>query len=109
MREMTLREVCNMLGLTRRAVQCYEKEGLVISSGKNKYGYLLYNEVAIKRIREIKMYRDFGFGIKDIKVLFEAEKEEYVELMTSRLEKMKKEWIELESNIERIEKLIHNK
>lgn len=38
MEAMTLREVCNAVGVTRRAVQCYEKEELVSSTGKNKYG-----------------------------------------------------------------------
>ena len=66
---MTLREVCNMVGVTRRAVQCYEHEGLVASTGKNKYGYLLYDEQAVKHIQDIKMYQDFGFALKGIKVL----------------------------------------
>lgn len=35
---MTLREVCNKTGVSRRAIQGYEKVGLVLSSGKNKYG-----------------------------------------------------------------------
>ena len=38
MQEMTLREICNIVGVSRRAVQGYEENGLVISSGKNKYG-----------------------------------------------------------------------
>lgn len=53
---MTLREVCNMVGVTRRAVQCYEQEELVSSTGKNKFGYLLYDEEAVMRIKEVKMY-----------------------------------------------------
>ena len=41
----TLREICNILEVTRRAVQGYEKAGLVTPSERNKYGYLLYNEI----------------------------------------------------------------
>ena len=33
----TLREVCDLLGVSRRAVQGYEKVGLVEPSGRNKY------------------------------------------------------------------------
>ena len=36
----TLREICNILEVTRRAVQGYEKAGLVTPSERNKYGYL---------------------------------------------------------------------
>ena len=53
---MTLREVCDMVGVTRRMVQCYEQEGLVASTDKNKYGYLLYDEEAVTLIQDIKMY-----------------------------------------------------
>ncbi len=99
MQEMTLKEVCSVLGITRRAVQCYEHEGLVTATGKNKYGYLLYDVVAINRIREIKLHQDFGFGLKEIKVLFEVTQQEYVELMRERLVKMKKQLVEMEANI----------
>lgn len=67
MQQKTLREVCNMVGVARRAIQGYEKIGLVASVGKNKYGYLLYDEEAIEKIRTIKQYQEFGFKVKEIK------------------------------------------
>ena len=42
----TLHELCDALGVSRRAVQGYEKAGLVAPSGRNKYGHLLYDEKA---------------------------------------------------------------
>ena len=56
MSELTLREICKVVGVTRRAIQCYEKIGMVQSTGKNKYGYLLYGDVAVNKIRTIKKY-----------------------------------------------------
>ena len=38
---MTLREVCDSYGVSRRAVQGYEKAGLISASQKNERGYLL--------------------------------------------------------------------
>ena len=38
MAEMTLRELCDSLGVSRRAVQGYEKAGLVSPEGKNERG-----------------------------------------------------------------------
>ena len=35
------REICETLGVSRRALQGYEKAGLVTASGRNKYGHLL--------------------------------------------------------------------
>lgn len=40
---MTLREVCDTYGVSRRAVQGYEKAGLISASQKNERGYLLYD------------------------------------------------------------------
>ena len=66
-KDKTLREICSEVGASRRAVQGYEKAGLVEASGRNKYGHLLYNEKAQKRIVEIKLYQDMGFKIREIK------------------------------------------
>jgi len=72
---MTLREVCNTLGVTRRAVQGYEKAGLVVASGKNERGYLLYDGKTQARIKTIKLYQRLGFKIIQIKDLIDAPKE----------------------------------
>lgn len=65
----TLQEVCNALKVSRRAVQGYEEAGLVKASDKNKYGYLLYDEEAQKRIERIRLYQQLGFRRKEIKDL----------------------------------------
>ena len=109
MEAMTLREVCNMVGVTRRAVQCYEKEELVTSTTKNKYGYLLYDEEAVKRIREVKMYQDFGFTLKEIKVLLIASDDEYADMLGKKLNDMRKRLSELETIVKRMEELIESR
>ncbi len=109
MQKKMLREVCNMVGVTRRAIQGYEKIGLVASAGKNKYGYLLYDEEAIEKIRAIKQYQEFGFKVKEIKELLEASEEVYVEMMTAKLVVMKQKFMELEANISRMEELLSEK
>lgn len=106
MQEMTLKEVCKKIGVTRRAVQGYEKAGLVSFSGKNKYGYLLYDEVAIEKIRIIKMYQDFGFTIKEIKELLAVSDEIYMRMMKEHIEAMKMEMAMLGERIRVAEKHI---
>lgn len=49
--DMTLKEVCLLAKVSRRAIQGYEKAGLVSATGKNKRGYLLYDENAQKGLR----------------------------------------------------------
>ena len=106
MQEMTLREVCNIVGVSRRAVQGYEEAGLVNSSGKSKYGYLLYDEAAVEKIRCIKQYQDFGFTVKEIKVLMTAVNEVYVEMMANRMEQMKIQLNNLLENIGKAERMM---
>lgn len=85
MKKITLREVCEMVGVSRRAIQGYEKNGLVQPIGKNKYGYLLYDEVAIEKISTIKMYQDMGFSVKEIKQLYCLTEEERKECIAKKL------------------------
>ena len=109
MQEMTLKEVCKKLGVTRRAVQGYEKAGLVSYSGKNKYGYLLYDDVAIEKIRIIKMYQDFGFTIRGIKELLAVSDEIYMRMMKERIEAMKLELSMLEKKVQIAEKCVQER
>ena len=64
--------------------------------GKNKYGYLLYNQKAQERIERIKLFQDLGFSIKEICILIDAPKEilklrleEQVQVITVELEQKK--------------------
>ena len=103
---MTLKEVCNHVGVTRRAVQGYEKAGLVQAIERNKYGHLLYDESAIEKIQEIKQYHNFGFSIKEIQTLMDLPKEKYLEMLENRLKLMQLEVRRLQENIENLERLI---
>lgn len=103
---MTLREVCNMVGVSRRAVQGYEEVGLVASSGKNKYGHLLYDDVAVEKIRCIKQYQEFGFTVKEISMLMVTTDDVYVEMMSNRVEYMKIQLNNLVENIGKAERMM---
>ncbi|MCM1107179.1 MAG: MerR family transcriptional regulator [Blautia sp.] len=69
---MTLREICDTVKVSRRAVQGYEKAGLVSASGKNRYGYLIYDVHSQERIRKIKLFQELGFSLKEIKDIIDA-------------------------------------
>jgi len=69
---MTLREICDSLGVSRRAVQGYEKVGLVKPTGKNERGHLLYDEQTRERIREIRLFQQIGFTRKEVVEIIDA-------------------------------------
>ena len=66
MEQMSLSQVCKKYHFTRRVIQGYEKEGLIKHSGKNKYGYLMYDEDQIKKIAYIRYLQLNGLTLKEI-------------------------------------------
>ena len=72
MKEYTLRELCEKCGVTRRAVQWYEKFGIVKAIGKNKMSHLLYDEETVKKVKEIKALQNYGLSVSEIKEYLES-------------------------------------
>lgn len=104
--EKTLREVCKDLNVTRRAVQGYENAGLASPSGRNERGYLLYDEEAMKRIKQVKMYQDMGFGIKEITHIIDGPKEERRQMLLQKVVKLREQREKLETVIHLAEEMI---
>lgn len=89
--DMTLREMCDALDVKRRAVQGYEKIGLVTPTKRTDRGYLLYDDAARARIEKIKMYQDFGFSVKEIKEVIDASEDIRKKALENKLQKLKEE------------------
>ena len=93
---LLLREICELTGVTRRAVQGYEKEGLMKPSSKNKQGYLLYDQEAVVRIKEIKLFQERGFTLKEIKSFETLSREDYKFKLTQKVSELEKRQSQLE-------------
>ncbi len=106
---LTLREVCEKVGLSRRMVHGYEKLGMVGSCGKNKYGYLLYDLDTVIVIYRIKKFREIGFSLKETKKLLSVNESVSKEMLKNRPCEMRQELKRLKIQIEFVEKLIENK
>ena len=76
MKDMTLREICEVTEVSRRAIQGYEQAGLVAASARNERGYLLYDDRSRERIQQIKLFQELGFSVKEIKGIIDAPKDE---------------------------------
>lgn len=66
---MTLHELCDSFGISRRTIQGYEKRGLVKATGRNMRGYLLYDPHMQAEILRVRRLQKFGFPVKEIKTL----------------------------------------
>ena len=102
----TLNEIHMETGVTRRAVQGYEQAGLVSASDRNKYGHLLYDEDAQKRITRIRFYQELGFTIREIKGLIDAPAPQVKASLEIRIACLKEERHNMDSLIEKAYELI---
>ncbi len=103
---MTLRELCNELGVSRRTIQRYEVFGLISPSGKTNRGYLLYDEVAFNCAKRIKEYQSFGFTLNEIKKLEHTSHEERKIILQTKLDILKSDKEKLHETIKILEKEI---
>lgn len=103
---MTLREICETLGVSRRALQGYEKAGLVTATGQNKYGHLLYDNAAETRIAQIKFYQQLGFSIKEITVIIDAPNAVIKTALERQVQKLSEEKAEMDELIEKANQMI---
>ena len=108
MAEMTLREVCLTLGVSRRAVQGYENAHLVSATNKTQSGYLLYNDSARERIKQIKLYQNMGFSIKEIKAIIDGPTDTLKTALIDREEKLKADIEHSQMMIVILQKMIAN-
>ena len=106
MEEKTLREICEETGVTRRAVQGYEKAGLISASGRNKYGYLLYSPETEVRIREIRFLQEIGFAVKEIKSFEDAPKEEQKEELAKKEQELRAKCERMKVLLNRLDEMI---
>lgn len=88
-------EMSKLAGVSKRTLQYYDDEGLLITERTND-NHRLYDREAMERIWEILVYKEMGLELREIKKVFslsETEKAEY----------FKNQIIEQKKNIRTIE------
>ena len=94
-----LSEVCKITGVTRRALQEYDRIGLISPTGKTNAGYWLYDDEAVKTIMLIQIFVEAGYERKEIKTVLER---------PDILDEIKKTIYKLEAKKKRIDGMINN-
>lgn len=64
---MTVGELAKKMGTTVRALQYYDKEGLLPPSGESEGGRRLYTDKDMVKLHQILSLKYLGFSLKDIK------------------------------------------
>lgn len=88
---ITLREMCQILGVSRRTIQGYESAALLAAQGKNKYGHLLYSEESLERAKQIHFLQQLGFYLSAIRGIIDAPSEVKRQAVEDRLQELRVE------------------
>ena len=69
---MKINEVENLVGVTRRNIRFYEKEGLLAPARNSQNGYREYGEQEGEELKKIKLLRKLGVPLDEIRRLQEG-------------------------------------
>ena len=108
MNGLLLREICELSGVTRRAVQGYEKFNLVAPAGKNKMGYLLYDESTIEKIKQIRQFQKRGFSLREISLLNRLSTDELKRVLEKKIDKLMQDSADIQTAILALKTMLEN-
>lgn len=67
---MNTNEVCNLINISSKSLRVYEDYGIVIPK-REKNNYRNYSEDDLLKLRTVKLLKELGFSLRDIKVLID--------------------------------------
>ncbi len=89
----TVHEVSTLTGVSIRALQYYDRIGLLCPSARTQAGYRLYADADLERLQQILLFRELEFPLKQIKVILDSPGfdrnralEQQIELLTMKKE-----------------------
>lgn len=81
---MSLKQIRDEIGISRKAIQGYENHGLIRSCSRDKYGHLLYDEKTVERIIRIRFFQKLSFTVSEIKEFIDKNDEELIPILATR-------------------------
>lgn len=77
-------EVSKLSGVSKRALQYYDDEG-ILPVKRTKNNYRLYDDETMERLWEILWYKEMGFDLKEIKIILEEGKDTVIEEKVNKI------------------------
>ena len=69
---MTVHEVSRLTGVSIRALQYYDRIGLLRPASYSEAGYRLYDDESLETLQQILLFRELEFPLKEIKRIIQA-------------------------------------
>lgn len=101
---MKIKEVSDLTGLTKKAINYYEEQGL-ITPAKTDNGYREYTENDISKLEKIAFYRKLDISIKEIKKIMHNEDNIFV--LKQIIEEKRKEEAKIRKHREYLQKILN--
>jgi DNA-binding transcriptional MerR regulator len=92
-------DFANQCNVTVKAVRLNEEKGLLRPAFVDQYtGYRYYDNKNVERLMQIMFFKDLGFTLREIRDIS-------IESILNKVDALKKKINEIQSNIEKLEKL----
>lgn len=88
---LTIGRLARKFGLSRSTLLYYDSIGLLSPSERSKSGYRLYTREDIARLQRIRLYRDSGVALQDIKHILEHPASDAAGVLERRFEALEQE------------------
>ena len=92
---MTVHEVSRLTGVSIRALQYYDRIGLLHPNERSEAGYRLYNDSALENLQQILLFRELEFSLDEIQRIinrpdFDREKalEQQIQILEMKRERI---------------------
>ncbi len=82
---LTVTKLARRCGLSRTALLYYESIGLMPAAERSSGNYRFYGEAAVRRLEQIRAYRDAGLRLNDIRVVLDRPGGDAFEVLERRL------------------------
>lgn len=92
---MKISEVKALTGLTKKALNYYEENGLIKPSVSEENGYRKYSDKDVEVLTQISTLRRFGLSVKEIKAALKSP-EAFLKIVTEYTDKLTKQINEME-------------
>ena len=100
-------EVSRLAGVSRRTLQYYDDEG-VIKVKRTKNNYRMYDQMALRKLWELMIYKEMGWDLKCIKQILRMTEDKRDKCMYLKIRKNRNEILKLQQQNEFIMWIVEN-
>ena len=103
---MTVKEVVEAAGVSKRTLQYYDSIGLLPADKRTQAGYRLFSEKAVDTLKTIGYYKSMGFELKEIREILYTDGYDVVAALKRRREQLEKEYASAKEKLELVERAL---